>query len=283
MRIVVDSNQLDPIRRCRRLSRRQKQNITLVLPGEVLIEQLRGRFAANRLLGAAEFNLRFGLSPGTVLTAIGNKTAAQIRQFDPVIPYGARHRLLKHHLADAPVALHPFATQQVEDNRDWVEGLRQKLTANKKEIQDAKSRGESLESWNAQSLDAAYDKFFADENSPLGSWFASAAQRTDKSVRSAASAAELVTAARTNPYIRMFGRVLLAMHLGYANVWTDPNFKGRISPNPNDKTDATLALYANAGDVILTADGKFRDLMRLADPNCSIEVATWSEWIERRT
>jgi hypothetical protein len=283
MRLVVDSNQLDSIRKDHALSSKERRNTQVVLPFWVFLELLAGRNAKSRLCSLSTFNLRFGLPPADVLDTIAELTSAQIRGFDTLMPHRcAEHRLFKRQLSNAPDALketrrefagHKQYGQEIQNQIGNIRG-------------DNRSRDHHDGANNHLSFKCpmqAYEYLMEDESRPLAAMIIEGVSDKGRRAMRVGSARALLDAVKANPLLRRFHLTLATMLLGYANHWETSTLKGRVAPHGNDLTDMTLALYARDGDVILTNDRKFRDVFEFADPSKQVLVCRWDDWVRSRT
>ncbi len=270
MRLVIDTNQISEIRRTKVLTPSQKKRITLVLPPLVWAEGVQYQNGRG-LRCLLEYNLRFGRDVSDVLSDAATGTDAQLRQVDSLVRKGSTgHRnCLRDLMSCSPERL--LRAREIKDDNladmDHYDGL---FRVACKQGCEAKPRGQGIQLIeNVCSLEAVIAELGNRLNTPFRAPDDSAPARTTL---------ELLMSG--NVRLVNFVRFHLCLILARTGVWKNPklNFAGPCGKR-DDIPDMVLPLYAAEGDVIVTADAKFRRLFAMVDRMEQIRVMTWHECV----
>ena len=283
MRCVIDNNQLSSISRSsKRLSRIQKRRITVILPPRVWSEALLGPDPTERLTCLAEFVLRFGMDYADIISIARNLTGAQLSGFQPIVPgKGRLHRNLLKLLRYGASVVTPHACLMKQEVISTNQEITSKIAAANRQNRDAMSRCEDIiPVADVLSIDHAMQLVGRKHQ-----WFALTDDYGSAHQGNCSDCGGIVECdhyehLRNNPNLDRFARLVVCRHLGYTNSWRERALNVTLAGKRDDFTDLTLALYAADGDVILTADGKFRDAFRYIDPYRKVQIKTWDELVK---
>ena len=278
MRYVLDTNQVDALRKCRELTPKQKRNIRIVLPPRVWAEIAQGRYANERLQSLTAYSIRFGFDVGDLSRRIGGLTAAQIEQFEPLIPRESeRHAWLRRGLRLGAVPpIMQYADGIKKDGTQWETYTREKLSQMSKRNRDRESRGEKINYVrNISNVNELIDQHPDTWKQILG-WFF----RQDEENRVIASVCvnSFVDAVMRNEYIVRFAKLAWHFHLSFADAFAE-RIRNVAPSRKFGLNDMTVGLYARSGDTILTNDQNLAKALRAIDPERHVRVATWSECV----
>lgn len=291
MRLIVDTNQADPIRLTYKGLEKGKYP-TLVIPYLVWSELLEGKDAEKRRRALEKFPRLYGMEIGRVLDELAKRSESQIHSFVPVYPEKS-----DVHERIASTFLHP-TPGQVAEARNVREGSRKHRKRMLNEFPDlnkkhknqetaAKSRGESVENVEWDNIHDAENDLFLGKNAPYRKWLIEEVKRDANGERrqiAAKSGDAMFDAAWENQAIRRFLKLQALVNLGYAQkVWGDSRLNRLPSEKHDDQPDISLALYARKGDTILTADNPIKYRIRHVDADQDINLLTWDEWLETQT
>jgi hypothetical protein len=289
MRLIVDSNQADPIR----YSYKQlptNSRPTLVIPHLVWVELLYSRDADKRRRALGKFPLMFGMDMPCIIEELGNRSEDAIRSF---VPIHREDSTVHHRFLDT--FQHPTRGQLklADELKADAEKYRQKIITctpllhKKHKDQDnaAKSRGETLEYVEWHTIRDGTQNLFLNEDAPYRLWLIElVATDADGRPRSfaAKSCNAMFDAVWDNPMLRRFLQLQALVKLGYAQkVWEEPKLNRQIKKHNDDGPDTSLVLYARNGDTILTADN-IQERIRHVDVENCINVTTWAAWLATR-
>ena len=285
MRLIVDSNQADPIRfNYKKLPKKDRP--TLVIPQRIWAELLIGREADARRRALAKFPLMFGMDVADIFDELALLSEDAIRDFVPIFPKSSHEHEVLLNSFQYP---YPAQLKMAEEMRAHGAGDRQRILDNLRLLrkthrdQDnaAKSRGEKREYEEWHSIEDGTHHLFKKAGAPYKTWLINevSTDATDNPRAIAAKSGEsMFDAAWDNPLLRRFLRLQALVNLGYADVWEDPKLNRAVRIKHDDVPDVSLVLYARDGDTILTADS-IRDRIQIADVEKSIQVSTWDEWL----
>lgn len=290
MRLIVDSNQADPIRSTYKKLDKGKYP-TLVIPYLVWCEMLEGRDAEIRRQALNEFPLLFGLGFEEISYTLANLSESQIRDFVPIYSEGSP---LHNKIASAFVDPPDDKINEAKSGRANRKKHRQQMTINLPQLrkvhrdQDAtaKSRGEIVENvpWSNIHDGEAQKQLFLNEDGLFRKFFLDDVRTDsdgDQRTVLAKSDNDLFDAAWDNPMLRRYLLLRAVVQLGYSqNVWSDKRLNRPPSEQHDDEPDVSLVLYAEDGDTILTADENIRYSIRHIDPKSRVKLSTWDEWLE---
>lgn len=84
---------------------------------------------------------------------------------------------------------------------------------------------------------------------------------------------EAYAAIMANTFVGRFFRTLFCYLLSYGGLWSEEKKKLNFAPSSDedDWTDIILAMYADAGDIIVTADTKLTNAMSQVEPNAVVK------------
>jgi hypothetical protein len=286
MRLIVDTNQADPIR----FTHKQlpaKDRPTLVIPHRVWTELLIGNVADKRRRALMKFPLLFGMDIVAVFDELSQRSEDRIRTLVPVYAEGSdEHEIFRK------TFLYPTPGQIRQAKELRADGVkyRQRVSGNwsliRKKHKDkknaAKSRGETLEyEWWYTIRDCEHQLFLKDD-AAYRLWLIKEVS-TDANGKprpiAAKSGQAMFDAVWDNPILRRFLRMQAAVRLGYAHVWEDPKLNRDVRMGNDDDPDMELVLYACDGDTILSADAATQYRIRFIDAEKSIDVTTWDAWL----
>jgi len=286
MRLIVDSNQTDPIRFThQKLEKRAYP--TLVIPHLVWVELLEGPDAEKRRRALQKFPLLFGMEMGTILDELANRSEYKIRCFVPV--YSERSPV---HKRITNTFVHPTRDQAraAAEVRDDGRAYRQRILENlpllhkyhRSRDMAAKARGEALEYTNWHTIRDGEHDLFLKEGAPYRQWLIEevGTDANGKPRRIASKTGNaMFDAAWDNPIFRRFLQLQALVNLGYAQkVWEDPGLNRLPRMKHDDLPDISLVLYARNGDTILTADN-IKERIRHVDEEKSVNLSTWDDWL----
>lgn len=261
MRFVIDNNQLSDIRKTTGLSSDERQRITLILPPLVWAEAHNERENLHSLL---DYNVRFGRDVADVLQDIASTTDVRRRIIDPLVQGGspAHTQCMRELTLPSPERL-LRAGEIKEGNRGDMKRTR---------VAFSDKRRPEL-SKNHTSLDTVIAELASDfAITPY------CAVGDDPSVP-ACTFAELLGSG--NLRVVNFIRYYLCVYVAYHSAWKEDGIEPTLNSSPPEKQDhvpdMTLPLYAEANDVIVTKDKRFRRWFQLADVTGTIRVMTWDE------
>ncbi|MBA3480232.1 MAG: hypothetical protein H0T51_00320 [Pirellulales bacterium] len=286
MRLIVDTNQADPIR----YSYKQlpaKSRPSLVIPHRIWAELLIGRGADARRRALAKFPLLFGMDMAAIFNELAERTEDRIRSFIPIHPGGSReHEILiktfQHPTAEQRKMAEELRADGAEYRQRVMDNLPRVRKKHRNQESAAKSRGETLayEEWHC--VEDGEHHLFLKSEAPYRRWLIDEVS-TDAEHKSRPIAAKsgdaMFDAVWENPILRRFLRLQALVNLGYAQtVWEDPKLNRTVRKNNDDVPDVSLVLYARDGDTILTEDN-IRERIHLADVEKSIHVTPWNTWL----
>jgi hypothetical protein len=77
-----------------------------------------------------------------------------------------------------------------------------------------------------------------------------------------------------NPFLSRFFKTMLYYLISFSRAWDHAHREHNFDPEEerDDWTDITIPLYANSGDLIVTADKKLRGAIAMVDPNGEVRT-----------
>lgn len=289
MRLVVDTNQADAIRRSYQALPAEHRP-SLLIPPLVWAELVLG-LGERRRRALLRFDLRFGMDMGAVFDRLARLDEDQIRGFVPIRTDNREaHRQVRFNFEHPTTTHFTFARQIRADairHRDtfgpYLQGVRR---LNRDAVALANQRGEpgpAFVEW--ADVREAEPILFTDAEAPYRRWFVrEIATDYDGNPRPIRCRSEqsLFDAVWDNLIFRRFLRAIAIVNFGYAGgVWGNPRLNMPFAPGRNDDTDLSLLLYARDGDVILTQD-RIGYALKEADVEDRISVQSWQEWMEAK-
>lgn len=271
MRLIVDSNQADPIR----LSYKRlpaKARPTLIIPHRIWVELLIGGGADARRRALAKFPLMFGMDMPTIFDELAKRSEDRIRSFVPIYPIGSREHEILFKSFQYPTAgqlkmAEELRAHGVKDRQRVMDNLHDLRKKHRDQDNAAKSRGEKREYEEWHNIEDGTHHLFLKADAPYKLWLIDEVSTdADKKPRAIAakSGDSMFNAVWDNPMLRRFLRLQALVNLGYANVWEVPKLNRAVREKNDDVPDVSLVLYARDGDTILTAD-TIRERIQLAD------------------
>ncbi|MFB3918169.1 MAG: hypothetical protein ACE14M_15680 [Terriglobales bacterium] len=208
-----------------------------------------------------QFPLRWGMSVADTLERVAALGATEIVSFTPFMPDGKC--TLKNVLAGGPCADHIREAQRIKDkNRafggamfDKAKVFRQRITS-----QAAKRKFATIE--EAITCLPSFQSMVAD-------WISNGSTRQ---VQVSDPQKLYEVAIGNNQHLRRLFLSILYHLLAWSRAWSNQKWNFDPSSTRDDWADMTLPLYAEDGDVILTADNKLRTALQVIEPSGAVTV-----------
>jgi hypothetical protein len=266
MRIVLDANQIADLTKAVENDPSIAKDRAIVLPARVWAEILLSPYWERRLTALKRFNLVFGLDVRTIYRQLAILTKDEICVFDPIIAQDSfEHQCHLMNLERPTEEMLKEAKQIKTDSEEWGCEIKEKLRGFRKQNLDAHSRGETIQGRCYETIADVIGELGNGADSPMAKSLIDGVTKNGTILLRAGSPKVFFDAVLKNPRLSRFLRFIWAVHLGYAHAWSDDCLNIDPTENRNDLTDMTLAIHPDDGDVILTADRKFKMIFRHID------------------
>ncbi len=269
MRIVVDTNQAyklpgGPNATKARLS---VEGITLApyVLGEILL-RTKPQPTLTALRNFAD--IRLGLEVGHVMEKVAGLTETEIVSFEPFsLPSSPEYNLFMQVLTNPSPQIVGRAKQIKNNNRAFCGKMYNLSERFRTKVQNLR-----LKAPKYCDMNQALVNHGAEAQSFLGSLVVSSISNGSQRSVTVKDPELLYQAVMRNHHLARFFKTILYYTLSFARVWRPQIHNFDPNTNRDDWTDITLPLYASDGDIILTADAKLRNAIRMVNP-CGVVVA----------
>ena len=259
MRAVLDNNQLTPLP-----APPESPFAGVTLAPLVFAEILLRKDPGNALDSLRDYDLLFGKEHAVVATEIAGLEESEIRSYRPYIAPDSTIQAEYAAALFAPQPKHIETARAIKaGNRSFCQRLADTAIEFRKTVLDVKSSGKFGGKSRFTDITEALAEAPSFHRSLIIMYV------TNGGVRSIATASEslLVESVLANPNLDRLFRSIFAFVVSVSRGWTDQTWNYDPSGKRDDWTDVILPLYADDGDVILTADGRFRRHVAIIDPS----------------
>ena len=261
MRAVVDTNQ------ALKLPSRSTEGDLSQAPSEialapyVLAEVLHRGNPEPTLARLREFDVRYGLEPVEVLETVAKSTETEIVTFEPfAVPGSPSYEALKAALYEPSTCHVEWAREVKSRNRNFCSLMFERAKFFRKKLREWDLHKEKFSDLSEVLTKLTFPLSLvvsSISNDPLRKTVVS-----DEGL--------LYYAVMRNQYLARFFKTILYYVLSFSRAWRDQNHNFDPSVKRDDWTDLTLPLYAANGDIIMTADRKLRNAIKVIEPTCAI-------------
>jgi len=259
MRAVLDNNQLTPLP-----APSESPFAGVTLAPLAFAEILLRKDPGNALDSLCGYDLLFGKELSVVMTEIAGLEESEIRSYRPYIAPDSPMQAKYAAAIFAPQPKHIEAARAIKaGNRSFCQRLADIAIKSRKAVLESKSSGKFAGKSRFTDITEALAEAPSFHRSLITMYVTNGGARTI----AAASKDSLVESVLANPNLDRLFRSIFAFVVSVSRGWTDQTWNYDPSGKRDDWTDVILPLYADDGDVILTADGRFRRHVAIIDPN----------------
>ena len=275
MWIVIDTNQTweMPSGLSRSGAAPEAEGITI--PSFVLAELLLLDHPKPRLKLSA-FKTRVGLPPVEVTEQLARLHVSEIVAFQPFPETQAPYQIQLASMLSNPTSSHRrWAETCKKSNRNF--GRRMQVTSKnfRNLIKDMVAKGTFPEVPKFNDFEMLMNTVGIGAGSFLGSLVIDSISENGQRSVVVADPDELYVAVMQNPYLSRFFKTMLFYIISFSRSWDNTRQEHNFDPEEkrDDWTDITVPLYANSGDLIVTADKKLRGAMVMIEFNNEVRTA----------
>ncbi len=279
MRLILDTNQ---VRHVVRTSPTNEFSPTFVLPPLVIAELARNsRNAAKDAKALAKYDLLFGADVIHFMNYLSLVPEETVSTSVPVyMPLTRSYQKLRKGFLRPTDKYRRRANQLKKEADQSAKEVLERAKRESLEHHKMRSRGERPKFVRWTTIEDAEAMLYPDVNSTWAQETLSMVTSEGQHPIKCQSEDTLWDAMRANHHVRLWMRVAITQFFGYRQVWRDKQLN--VDPQGNDITDITLPLYARPGDVILTNDKKLKRSIKHSDPDGTVRVMTWEEYLQWR-
>lgn len=263
MHVVIDTHQAS-------LLPPGKKGWTVSLAPHVLAEILLRTNPTPTLELLRVFHTRLGLETLDIMVQLAQSSAQEIQEFEPFPAPGRSYRQNYDAMlaaVDGPTKVHMRWARHIKSQHHQYCYA---LLSQARQLRKLLRKGRTV-NYKYSTFEEALSAHALTPDAFLGSIIVGAI--TNDGQRSTRTQpAELLDAVLANQYLGRFFRAQLAYALCLSRVWKDQDLNFDPSPIRDDVTDITLPLYAEDGDVIVTADTRLAQLVSLIDPQERVKI-----------
>jgi hypothetical protein len=206
-----------------------------------------------------QFDIRFGLEVGETIKSIATLSEDEMPKFKPFVnPDFVKHYGRFYSGLTSPTDKHKEWARATKDgHRDFCADMAKRTPLAREKLRNGGIRVPKF-----RDLDDALEQTPSFQDLVVNS-ITNGGERETR----IANAAALYRAVMANPFLSRMWRSILFSLVSWARQWQDQKLNFDPAAKRDDWVDMTLPLYAEQGDVILTADAKLKLLIAVVEPS----------------
>jgi hypothetical protein len=264
MRLVIDSNQISPFLKMTVPLEPRYVVHRITLSPYIVAEVLLRPDSYGLLAHLRNFDIRYGLEPPEIMLRLAGHNESEISQFKP-FENSTERDSLSEMLVEKPAACVDWATAMKRENRKFGALMFQLATRFR-----VKLRNERL-------FLRLNDMSEALQLSFLPSVVLASISNKSQRQLVVSNPDRLYSAVMDNSHLSRFFKTVLYFIVSYSRMWADQIHNFDASRSRDDWADITLPLYAEDGDVLVTADKKLCNAIKMVDPRGDVKARTTYE------
>ncbi len=273
MRAVVDTNQALKLTSRSTGGDPSRALSEIALAPYVLAEILLRGNPEPTLTRLRAFTVRYGLEPVKALETVATLTETEIMAFEPfAVPGSATYEAFRTALYDPSPQHVEWAHRVKADNLSFCGLMFERAQCFRRKLRERKIQNPRFEDMAEALLQAG-----TSATSFLGSLVLSSISNDFCRKLAVREPDLLYGAVIRKQYLGRFFKTIFYFVLSFSRLWKDQVHNFDPSAGRDDWTDITLPLYAGDGDVILTADTKLRNAIKVIEPTRAISGTSVDE------